>query len=119
MMKSKSRHVRLLVMLTILTVILSFGRTTLAVDDGARAYWKARDGTNVVSFQYLNLNAQASGTQQFDPGGYIYPNADTEANVMIGNYARHFTLLNRASSFSVNVIGGSVDVDVKIGRAHV
>ncbi len=111
-MKSGNRHARLLVILTILAIILSFSGTALAVDDGARAYWKGRDGTNVVSFQYLNLNAQASGTQQFDPAGFIYPNADTEANVMIANYARHFTLFNRASSFSVNVVGGSVDLDV-------
>ena len=111
-MKSRNRHVRLLAMFTILAIILSFSRTTLAVDDGARAYWKGREGTNVVSFQYLNLNAQASGSQQFDPASFIYPNADTEANVMIGNYARHLTILNRASSFSVNVVGGSVDVDV-------
>jgi hypothetical protein len=73
------------------------------------AYWKGRDGTNVFSFQYLNLNAQASGAQQFDPAHFIYPNADTGANVMIANYARHFTLFNRASSFAVNLIGGSVD----------
>jgi hypothetical protein len=55
---------------------------------------------------------QASGTQQFDPAHFIYPNADTEANVMIANYARHLTLFNRASSFAVNVAGGSVDLDV-------
>jgi hypothetical protein len=116
MMKSSNRHVRLLAITTILTFILSFSGTTLAVDDGARAYWKGRDGTNVVSFQYLNLNAQASGTQQFDPASFIYPNADTEANVMIGNYARHFTLFNRASLFSANVVGGSVDVDVNTSQ---
>jgi hypothetical protein len=58
------------------------------------------------------LNAQASGAQQFDPAHFIYPNADTGANVMIANYARHFTLFNRASSFAVNLIGGSVDVEV-------
>ncbi len=31
---------------------------------------------------------------------------------MIANYARYFTLFNRASSFAVNVVGGSVDLDV-------
>ncbi|MFC1859303.1 transporter, partial [Thermodesulfobacteriota bacterium] len=50
--------------------------------------------------------------QQFDPAQFIYPNADTEANLMIANYARHFTLFNRASSFSVAIAGGSVDVNV-------
>lgn len=111
-MKSKNRHFRLWAFLATLAIILSFSGPALAVDDGARAYWKGRDGTNVVSFQYLNLNMQASDTQQFDPSQFIYPNADTEANVMIANYARHLTLFNRASSLAVNIAGGSADLDV-------
>ena len=111
-MKSGIRLTRLWAFFATLAFILSFSGPALAVDDGARAYWKGRDGTNVVSFQYLNLNMQASDTQQFDPASFIYPNADTEANVMIANYARHFTLFNRASSLAINVIGGSADLDV-------
>ncbi|MBW1789334.1 MAG: transporter [Deltaproteobacteria bacterium] len=112
MMKSKTKHTRLWAFLATLAITLSFSGQALAVDDGARAYWKGRDGTNVVAFQYLNLNMQASDSQQFDPGQFIYPNSDAEANVMIANYARHFTLFNRASSLAVNLAGGSVDVDV-------
>jgi hypothetical protein len=112
MMKTRNRQTRLLALFGTIAIILTFNGTALAIDDGARAYWKGRDGTHVFSFQYLNLNMQASGAQQFDPGHFIYPNADTEANVMIANYARHFTLFNRASSFAVNVVGGSVDLDV-------
>ncbi len=112
MMKSRNRHTRLWVFIATLAINLSFSGPALAVDDGARAYWKGRDGTNVVSFQYLNLNMQASDTQQFDPSQFIYPNSDTEANVMIANYARHLTLFNRASSFAVNIAGGSADLDV-------
>ena len=113
MMQSKNKHTRLWAFLATLAIFLSFsGGPALAVDDGARAYWKGRDGTNVVSFQYLNLNMQASDTQQFDPSQFIYPNSDTEANVMIANYARHLTLFNRASSFAVNIAGGSADLDV-------
>ena len=113
MMKSKNKHTRLWAFLATLAIFLSFsGGPALAVDDGARAYWKGRDGTNVVSFQYLNLNMQASDTQQFDPSQFIYPNSDTEANVMIANYARHLTLFNRASSLAVNIAGGSADLDV-------
>ena len=112
MMKTGNRHTRLLALFAIIAIILTFNGTALAIDDGARAYWKGRDGTHVVSFQYLNLNMQASGTQQFDPAHFIYPNADTEANVMIANYARHLTLFNRASSLAVNLVGGSVDLDV-------
>jgi len=111
-MKTGNRQTRLWAFFATLAIVLSFSGPALAVDDGARAYWKGRDGTQVFSFQYLNLNMQASGAQQFDPGHFIYPNADTEANVIIANYARHLTLFNRASSFAVNVIGGSVDLDV-------
>ena len=112
MMKSKNRHSRLRAFLATLAIISSFTGLAFAVDDGPRAYWKGRDGTNVFSFQYLNLNMQASDTQQFDPSQFIYPNADTEANVMIANYARHLTLFNRASSLAVNIAGGSADLDV-------
>ncbi|MEK6193683.1 MAG: hypothetical protein N2F24_05590, partial [Deltaproteobacteria bacterium] len=110
-MKSLNGHTGLLAIVSTFAITLSFSETVLSVDDGARAYWKGRDGTNVMSFQYLNLDMQASGTQQFDPGLFIYPTADAKANVMIASYARHMTLFNRASSFSFNVAGGSADVD--------
>ena len=111
-MKSKSTHTRLPAILTAMAITWSFGGTALAVDDGARTYWKQRDGTNVVSFQYLNLNMQATDSQQFDPAQFIYPNSDTEANIMLASWAHHMTLFNRASLFAVNVGGGSVGVDV-------
>jgi hypothetical protein len=111
-MKSRKKLTLLLSGIAAAAIILSFGTPALATDDGARAYWKARDGTNVVSFQYLNLNMQASGAQQFDPSRYIYPNADAEANIMIASWARHMTLLNRPSSLAVNIAGGDVDLDV-------
>jgi hypothetical protein len=84
----------------------------IAQDDGARTYWKGRAGTNVVSFQYLNMNMQASDTVQFDPSHYIYPSADAQADVFVANYARHMTLLGRPSILSFSVIGGSVDADI-------
>ncbi len=82
----------------------------IAQDDGARAYWKGRAGTNMVSFQYLNMNLQASDELQFDPGQYIYPAADAVADIFILSYARHMTIFNRPSILSANLIGGSVDV---------
>jgi len=111
-MKTGNRYTQLLNFFATLAIILSFSGPALAIDDGARAYWKGREGTHVFSFQYLNLNMQASGAQQFDPAHFIYPNADADANVMIANYARHFTLFNRASSLGVNIAGGSVDLNV-------
>ncbi len=38
---------------------LSVAGTALAQDDGARAYWKALDGANVVAFQFLPLTETA------------------------------------------------------------
>ena len=83
----------------------------IAQDDGARTYWKGRNGTNVMSFQYLDMNLQASDALQFDPSHYIYPSADAEAGIFVMSYARHMTLFDRPSILSVNVLGGSVDVE--------
>ena len=82
-----------------------------AQDDGARTYWKGRDGTNVMSVQYLNMNLQASDTVQFDPSHYIYPAADVQADIFILSWARHMTLFDRPSILSANLVGGSVDVE--------
>ena len=81
----------------------------IAQDDGARTYWKGRNGTNVMSFQYLDMNLQASDSLQFDPSHYIYPSADVEVGIFLMSYARHMTLFDRPSILSVNVLGGSVD----------
>jgi hypothetical protein len=57
------------------------------------------------------LDLQASDSQQFAPGQYIYPNADAEATIFVANYVRHMTLFNRPSSYSLGIAGGSVDVN--------
>jgi len=112
MMKSGNRHTRLWAFLATLAIILSFSGPTLAVDDGARAYWKGRSGTQGISVQYLHFNVNASDSQQFDPGAYIYPNSDVNANIFIATWAPHFTLFNRPLFVAVNIAGGSVDADV-------
>ena len=106
-MNMQIKHLHLLAFITNFA-ILSFSAPVFSVDDGARAYWKTREGSTVLSFQYLNLNLQASGAQQFAPGEYIYPNSDVEGNLVVASWARHMTLFNRASSFAVNLAGGSV-----------
>jgi len=98
--------------LTFLMINLSFSYNAFAQDDGARAYWNARSGTNVFSFQYLNMNIGAAASNAFAPGQYIYPNSTTNANVFVGSYVHHMTFLNRPSTFAVNLIGGNVDVSV-------
>ena len=91
---------------------LSISGQAIAVDDGARAYWKMRDGSHVVSAQYLSLDLQATGAQSFDPASFIYPNADTEANIILLSYAYHTTLFGRPSSFAVNLVGGSAEASM-------
>jgi hypothetical protein len=110
-MKSGNRHTRLWAILATLAMILSFSGPAVAFDDGARAYWKGRSGTQGVSVQYLNFSVNASDSQQFDPGAYIYPNSDVNANIFIATWAPQFTLFNRPSSFALNIAGGSVDAD--------
>lgn len=93
----------------ILTILFSFNIPAKAQDDGARAYWNAREGTNIISFQYLPLNIGASDSKAFAPGQYIYPNSDINANVFFGTWAHHLTIFNRPSALAVNILGGSVD----------
>jgi hypothetical protein len=111
-MKIKMKITRFRIGFSALAIIFSISGSALAIDDGARAYWNGRDGTDAFSFQYLNLNMQATETTQFAPGQYIYPNADTEASIAMATWAHHMTVLGRASSFAVNLVGGSIDVAV-------
>jgi hypothetical protein len=95
-----------------MAIVLSFDVAAFAQDDGARAYWNARAGTHVVSFQYLPIGISASGSKAFAPGQYIYPNSDINGNVFIGTWAYHMTFLGRQSALAVNIVGGSVGVNV-------
>jgi len=96
-----------------LAVMLTCGYAN-AVDDGARAYWKGRAGTNAVSIQHLNLNMQATDAVQFDPAHYIYPGADVDADVVVASLARHMTLFDRPASVLVTLVEGSVDADFDV-----
>ena len=93
----------------VLTVLAC--ETTSAQDDGARAYWKALAGTNIVGFQYLPFNAVTLDPDAFDPVHYIYPEADVEGNLVVLNYSRHLTLFGRTASLSGFVMGGTLDVE--------
>ncbi len=110
-MKTGNRRTRFLALIAFPVALSLIGGPANAQDDGARAYWKGRASTNVMSFQYLNMHLQASDAVQFDPSHFIYPNADTEADIFIANWSRHMTLLDRPSVLSVNLVGGSIDVD--------
>ena len=111
-MNPRIKSTGLLVAIAAAAICLSFGSPAIAVDDGARSYWKARDGTHVVSVQYLTLDLQATDTQIFDPSSFIFPNSDAEADIFVASYAHHLTLFDRPSTILFNVIGGSADVNV-------
>jgi hypothetical protein len=109
-MKTANRHTGSVALVVTLAIILLYSGSALATDDGARAYWKGRHGSQGFSIQYLNLDLQASGSQQFAPGEYLYADADVEATLMIAGYARNLVLFDRLSSLLIGVAGGSVDV---------
>jgi hypothetical protein len=117
-MKANSKLNRILAASATLIYILCFGGVAFALDDGARAYWKAKEGTNVASFQFLPMNIDNAGSQQFAPGQYIYPNSDVDANIVLFNWIHHFTLLDRSSSFNLALPGGNVDASVNTSNTH-
>ena len=65
MRKPGNRYSWLIALFAAVAIIISLSGPALAVDDGARAYWKGKDGTQAVSFQILNLNVLPGAT----PGG--------------------------------------------------
>ena len=111
-MKTENTQSRWLVFFASLVIILWFSGSALAIDDGARSYWFGREGTNVVSFQSLAVDIEASDTQQYGPGQYIYPNADVAADLFIANGVHFFTWLDRPSSLNFALAGGNVDADL-------
>jgi hypothetical protein len=111
-MKNIYRYLELKKSFVTIAIILLFSYTLFAQDDGARAYWKGRAGTNAISVEYMPAHLGASNSLAFAPGQYIYPNAETDANIFIATWAHHLTIFNRPSSIAVNLIGGSIDVSV-------
>jgi hypothetical protein len=93
----------------VLTVLAC--KTAAAQDDGARSYWKAMAGTNIVGFQYLPFNAVTLDPDAIDPVHYVYPEADVEGNLFFLNYSRHLTLWGRTATLSGFLMGGTLDVE--------
>ena len=56
-MKPSNRRFRASAIVSIFALLVCV--TASAQDDGARAYWKAMDGANVVAFQYLVFDADS------------------------------------------------------------
>ena len=113
-MNKRNGLTRFLALIACPIVVLLICGYANAVDDGARAYWKGRAGTNAVSVQFLNLNMQGSEALQFDPAHYIYPSADVDADIVIVSLVRHMTLFDRPASVLVTLVEGSVDADFDV-----
>ena len=111
-MNNKYRIISKQKFLISIVIVTFFSCTLFAQDDGARSYWNTRAGTHIVSVQYMPAHLGASNSMAFAPGQYIYPNAETDANIFLATWAHHITLFNRPSAIAVNLIGGSVGVDV-------
>ena len=110
-MKNNYRFIEIQKLFATIIIIFLFSSTLFAQDDGARSYWNARAGTNIISFQYMPIHIGASSSMAFAPGQYIYPNAETDVNIVLATWAHHFTLFNRPSAIAVNVLGGSISAD--------
>jgi len=111
-MKNNYRFIEIQKLFTTIIIIFLFSCTLFAQDDGARAYWNGRAGTNVISVQYMPAHLGASNSMAFAPGQYIYPNAETDVNIFLATWAHQLIIFNRPSAIAVNLIGGSVGVNV-------
>ena len=63
-MKTTKDLMRLLTIFATLGIVFSFSGIGYALDDGARAYWNGRHGTNVMSIQHLRLDMETAGDNQ-------------------------------------------------------
>jgi hypothetical protein len=90
---------------------IAWSGTTQAQDDGARAYWKTMEGTNIVSFQYLRFNADTTGSQLYDPSHGIYPNSETDLDLFLLSYARHIGFFGRSATISAAIYGGDINAE--------
>ena len=60
-MTPRQKSTDLLATIALVAIFSSFIRPAIAQDDGARAYWKARDGTHVGFRPVLNLGYAGFG----------------------------------------------------------
>jgi hypothetical protein len=107
MMIPKSKSISIILLIAVLSSAIAFYGTAQALDDGARAYWKTMEDTNFLSFQSLQLNADAKG-QMFDPSHGIYPNAETDLDLYMLSYGRQIELFGRSALVMGGIYGGDI-----------
>jgi len=112
MMIPKSKSISIILLIAVLSSAIALCGTAQALDDGARAYWKTMKDTNFLSFQYLQLNADAK-EQIFDPGMGIFPNAETDMDLYILGYGRQIALFGRSAVVMGSIFGGDINSEFR------
>jgi hypothetical protein len=107
MMNPKSKPSSILLLVAVLSSAIAFCGTAQALDDGARAYWKAMKDTNFLSFQYLHFNVDTK-SQMFDPSHGIYPDAETDMDLFVLSYGRQIALFGRSALVMGGIYGGDI-----------
>jgi hypothetical protein len=107
----KSKSISGILLMVVCCLAIAFYGTARAADDGARAYWKTLENTNMVSFQYLQYNVDAAGSQQFDPSVGIYPNSETDLDIFMMGYMRQIGLFGRSATIMGAIYGGDMNAE--------
>ena len=111
-MFTRSQSVATMIAVTVLCIVIVFYGTVQAADDGARAYWKTLEGTNILGFQYLKYNVDSTGSQQFDPSIGLYPDSETDLDLFMLSYARQIGLFGRSAMITAAIYGGDITAEV-------
>jgi hypothetical protein len=106
----KSKSISIMRLMAVCCIAAALCGTLQAQDDGARAYWKTMEDTNLLSFQYLRFNADATG-EMFDPSHGIYPNSETDLDLFILNYGRQIDLFGRSAMVTASIYGGDINTE--------
>jgi hypothetical protein len=81
-----------------------------------RFYWKTLSGVNAVP---VIVNSISGNTNPFDPAHLVEPGATIDATVVLGGYARTFTLFDRSAMAAVLLEMGRIEGTVTTGSQSV
>jgi hypothetical protein len=108
----KYKSVSIIILIAVCCITMAFCGAAQAQDDGARAYWKTLEDTNIVSFQYLRFNSDTTGSQTFSPSYGLYPNAETDLDLYLLSYARQIGLFGRSAMITGSIYGGDMNSEL-------
>ena len=78
-----------------------------------RFYWKTLEGTNAVPLIYQSISGNANPQ---DPALLVTPDAEFEAELLIGGYAKILSVFKRSALVAVLLPMGRIDSEVTVGR---